>query len=175
MKKTFNDLILSRQACREFNDVALSKETVLEILKQAKLAPSACNSQPWKMYAVTTPENIEKTAIALGVNGHNKFLSKAKAFIVLAEKKAVLKPGVTFDGYHFVKYDIGQISAYITLSAKSLGVDSCIIGMVDQNLIKDAVGLCDGEICNIAIALGYSDIPVRDKIRKTDDQVFTII
>ncbi len=175
MKEFFNDLILSRQACREFNDAPLLRDTVIEIVKQAKLAPSACNSQPWKMYVVTSPERMEKTAIALGVNGHNKFLSKAKAFIVLAEKKATLKPGVFYDGYHFVKYDIGQICAYITLSAKCLGVDSCIIGMVDQKLIREAVGLGDDEVCNIAVALGYSDIPVRNKNRKPDSEVFTVL
>lgn len=166
MENYFSNLVRSRQACREFNDKPLEKTTVLEIANLATLSPSACNSQPWKMYVVTNGENLLKTAEALGVNGHNKFLNKAKAFIVLAEKQAVLKPGVTFDRYHFVKYDIGELLAYITLAAESVGVSSCIIGMVDQNLINSAVGLSDGEVCNVAVALGYSDIPVRDKKRK---------
>ena len=122
------------------------------------------------MYLVTEPERLKLTANALGVNGHNKFLSGAKAFIVLAEKSATLKPGVRFDRNHFVKYDIGELLAYITLTAESMGVSSCIIGMVDQNLITDAVGLADGELCNVAVALGYSDISVRDKKRKPLDE-----
>ena len=175
MKETFSKLVNTRQSCRDFNDLPLSAQTVKEIAKQAMLAPSACNSQPWNMYVVTSPERVEKTAVALGVNGHNKFLSKAKAFIVLAEKAAVLKPGVKLDRYHFVKYDIGQLSAYITLTAKSFGVETCIIGMVDQNLIGDAVGLKDGELCNIAIALGYSDCALRTKIRKPEEEVITLL
>ena len=175
MKESFSKLVNERQACRQFNDKPLSVETVKEIVTQAILTPSACNSQPWKMYAVTSPEKVKETAVALGVNGHNKFLSKAKAFIVLAEKQAILKPGVTFDGHHFVKYDIGELLAYITLTAKSMGVESCIIGMVDQELIGSAVGLKPGELCNVAIALGYSDIPLRQKIRKNFDEVIEII
>lgn len=166
MKEYFEQLVKSRQSCRDFNDKPLDKATVEEIASLAALAPSACNSQPWKMYLVTEPERLKLTADALGVNGHNKFLSGAKAFIVLAEKSATLKPGVRFDRNHFVKYDIGELLAYITLGAKSMGVESCIIGMIDQNLIGDAVGLDDGEICNVAVALGYSDIPLREKKRK---------
>jgi len=52
-------------------------------------------------------------------------------------------------------------------------VSSCIIGMVDQNLITDAVGLSDGELCNVAVALGYSDIPVREKKRKPLAEIIT--
>lgn len=175
MNDFFNNLILNRQSCRDFNDLPLDKQTVLDIVEAARLAPSACNSQPWKMYAVVSPDKIELTAAALGVNGHNKFLSKAKAFIVLAEKQAVLKPGVKFDRNHFVKYDIGELIAYITLAAESKGVKSCIIGMIDQNLIGSAVGLKEGEVCNVAVALGYSDTPLRDKKRKPVDEVITIV
>ncbi|MBQ3116366.1 MAG: nitroreductase family protein [Clostridia bacterium] len=175
MKEHFEQLVKNRQSCRDFNDKPLEKETVTEIARLAMLSPSACNSQPWNMYVVTSPEKVHKTAIALGLNGHNKFLSGAKAFIVLAEKQATLKPGVRFDRNHFVKYDIGELLAYVTLSAKSMGVDSCIIGMVDQALIGDAVGLKEGELCNVAVALGYSDTPLREKKRKLESEVIEIV
>ena len=175
MKDFFENLILNRQSCRDFNDLPLSEETVIEIAKKAMLSPSACNSQPWKMYVVTSPEKVKQTAVALGLNGHNKFLSKAKAFIVFAEKQAVLKPGVKFDRNHFVKYDIGELVAYATLAAESMGVKSCIIGMIDQKLIRNAVGLADCELCNVAVALGYSDTPIREKKRKPFDEVVTTL
>ena len=175
MKECFTKLVNERQACRSFNEKPLDKQLVYEIAKQSALAPSACNSQPWKMYVVTDEEKIKQTALALGSTGHNKFLTKAKAFIVLAEKTAVLKTGVTFDGNHFVKYDIGELLAYITLTAKSMGVETCIIGMVDQNLIGSAVGLKENELCNVAVALGYSDSELRTKVRKKIEDVIEIL
>lgn len=175
MENYFETLVKTRQSCREFNDKPIEKQTLEKIVELSRLTPSACNSQPWKMYVVTEPERLNLTAQALGLNGHNKFLSGAKAFIVLAEKSAILKPGVRFDRNHFVKYDIGELLAYITLSAKSLGVESCIIGMVDQTLIGNAVGLEEGEICNVAVALGYSDIALREKKRKPTDEVIKLI
>ena len=171
----FEKLVNTRQSCRNFNDKPLEVDTVEKIARLALKAPSACNSQPWKMYVVTSPEKVKETAVALGLNGHNKFLSGAKAFIVVAEKQATLKEGVKFDRNHFVKYDIGELIAYITLGAKSLGVETCIIGMVDQNLIGAAAGLGEGELCNVAVALGYSDIPIRDKVRKPVEEMMTII
>ncbi len=175
MENYFERLILERQSCRNFNDKPLDKELVVEIARKAMLAPSACNSQPWKMYVVTDPERVKETAIALGLKGHNKFLSGAKAFIVPAEKQATLKEGVRFDRNHFVKYDMGELIAYITLTAKSMGVETCIIGMVNQKLIGPAAGLSDGELCNVAVALGYSDSPLRKKTRKKESDVIEII
>ena len=175
MKDSFSALVNARQSCRKFNDKPLSVETVKEIAKQAMLAPSACNSQPWKMYLVTSPEKVELTALALGSKNHNKFLTEAKAFIVFADRIATLKPGVKFDRNYFVKYDVGELIAYVTLTAKSMGVESCIIGMVDQELIGKAVPLKADEHCNIAVALGYSDNPLRQKIRKKESDVIEII
>ncbi len=175
MKESFSALVNSRQSCRNFNDKPLSIETVKEIAKQAMLAPSACNSQPWKMYLVTSPDKVELTALALGSKSHNKFLANAKAFIVLADRVATLREGVKFDRNHFVKYDVGELIAYITLTAKSMGVESCIIGMVNQELIVKAVPLKEDEHCNIAVALGYSDSPLRKKVRKDEKAVIEIV
>ena len=172
---SLEELIKTRQSCRDFNDKPLEKETVEKIAELAMLAPSACNSQPWKMYLVTTPEKVTETAIAVGMKGHNKFLNKAKAFIVFADQQAALKPNVKFDRNHFVKYDVGELIAYVTLIAKDMGVESCIIGMVDQKLIVPAVGLKKGEICNIVVALGYSDIPIREKKRKKKEDIIQFV
>ncbi len=162
----FSKLVMSRQACREFNDKPLSRETVDKIVELSRFAPSACNSQPWKMY-VACGEMVEKITPTLVEKGVNTFLDKAKAYIVLAEKAATLKPSAEkkFSRMHFVKYDVGELAAYITLTAQSLGVANIVIGWVNLDELKDVVGMDEGEECRLVIALGYSDIPVRDKIR----------
>ena len=173
MKDYFENLVLSRQSCRDFNDKPLEKEKVDKIVQLATLSPSACNSQPWKMYVITDQDKLGAVAESLQDRGHNLFTSGAKAFIVLAEKDATLKETISsrFSSDHFVKYDIGELTAYITLAAESMGVSSCIIGWVNQEKLKSAVGLADGEIANIVVALGYSDIPVRAKKRKTAEEI----
>ncbi len=175
MKETFKKLVLNRQSCRDFNDKPLDKTTVEEIASIAMLAPSACNSQPWKMYLVTEPTKVLAVAKSLQDRGHNSFADGAKAFIVISEKDATLKEVVStrFRSDHFVKYDIGELTAYITLAAESMGVKSCIIGWINQDALKTAVNMPDGEVSNIVVALGYSDTPLREKKRKSLQEVIT--
>lgn len=177
MKESFTQLVKTRQSCRDFNDVPLEKKVVLEIAEQAMLAPSACNSQPWKMYVVTDEQKLKEVGKALQDGGHNKFTQKAKAFIVVSEKDATLKESIStrFNRWHFVKYDIGELIAYITLTAESMGVKSCIIGWVNQAKLKAAVDMPQSEIANLVVALGYSDCPVREKKRKDVSDVITVL
>lgn len=175
--KDFEQLILTRQATRDFNDKPLDKEVVLQIAKATMLAPSACNSQPWKLYCVTSPEKVEEVTKAVQGKVQNRFLDKAKAYICFADQMATLKPEamVRFDRNHFVQYDVGEAVAYATLCAETLGVKSCIIGWVDKEKISKALSLSEKEVCNVVVALGYSDAPIRKKVRKDQEKVIVEI
>ena len=48
----FTQLVLDRQSCRDFNDKELARETLDKIVDLSLNTPSACNSQPWKLYVV---------------------------------------------------------------------------------------------------------------------------
>jgi len=169
------ELILSRQSCRDFSNEPLDKETMEKIVDLARFSPSACNSQPWKMYCAIKQEDLDKIAPCLQDDGVNAFTSKAKGFICITEQDAVLREGVNYSPNHFVKYDIGELIAYITLTAKSLGVESCIIGCVNSEKLKNVLNYSDKEQCLIVIALGYSDIKIRSKVRKDKEKVVSIL
>lgn len=166
--KEFKTLVKNRQACRSFTDEKIKKEDINEILDVALLAPSACNSQPWRVYCVTNDDKVKDVAACLQDNGFNAFTSKAQAFFVLAETSATLKPGISAKvaNNKFVEYDIGELTAYITLAATAKGLDTCVIGWINQEKLKAALNLSDEEKCNIVIALGYGDAPLREKVRK---------
>lgn len=171
--ENFTELVKTRRSCRSFNDKPLDKETVYRIADLARLAPSACNSQPWKMYCVTDEARVEKVREALSEGGMNSFLSGAKAFIAAAETSpSDLKANVAkrFSTDRFVKYDVGELVAYLTLGAKSAGVESCIIGWVNEGKLRSALDLPEGESCAVVVALGYSDTPVPQKIRKAESE-----
>ncbi len=177
MFENFSLLVNNRQSCRDFNDKPLDKETLDKIVSLGLLAPSACNSQPWKLYVVTEENTRKKVARTLQDMLMNKFTNKAQAFIVLAECNATLKLGASlkFDRNHFVKYDIGQICAYLTLAAESLGVSSCIIGWINEKALKQAVSIPEDQNCSLVIALGYSDIDKRKKSRKDKETLVELI
>lgn len=177
MLNNFETLALARQSCREFSDKVLEKETLDKIMQIAMLAPSACNSQPWRMVCAFEKTSVDAVCDCLQEKGHNKFLSGAKAFIAVVNKNATLKDTVQskFDRNRFVKYDVGELIAYLTLGAKDLGVDSCIIGWMNEEKLSSVLGLEENEKCEIVVALGYSDILIREKKRKTKEEVVRYI
>ena len=167
MSKKFAELIKERQSCRTFSDKTVEKELLYEIIADAINAPSACNSQPWRVFVTNTESENDKMRNCLQDNGRNKFLDKAKAFIAIYETDGVsLKTGteLKFSSDHFVEYDVGEFVAYLTLSAKDKGLGSCIIGWVNNEKMNAAFNL-SGK-CNIVVAFGYEKDPtVRKKTR----------
>ena len=169
-------LIETRQACRDFDGKKVDMQTLEKICDLARLSPSACNSQPWKMHIVNDGQIFNEVMDALTKGGRNQFLKQAGAFICLSEKANALKPDVEkkFGISFFVQYDIGELIAYITLIAESLGVKTCVIGWMDGDKMGKVLELKDKERCNIVVALGYSNAPIREKKRKSKEEVVII-
>lgn len=172
----FEELAEKRQSCRDFLEKPVEKEKLEQLAKIASLAPSACNSQPWKMYFVSG-EKAKAVAPCLQDLGMNKFTAKAPAFIVVTEIPAVLKPGANrkFSTDHFVKYDVGQLVAYLTLESKNIGLDTCIIGWINEKNLRAVIGYPETENCSIVIAVGYSECELRKKIRKSLEETTVFI
>ncbi|HAL86508.1 MAG TPA: hypothetical protein DCM31_06320, partial [Deferribacteraceae bacterium] len=51
-KMTYMEIVKGRYSCRSYKSDEISKEDMEYILECARLAPSACNLQPWKIYIV---------------------------------------------------------------------------------------------------------------------------
>lgn len=167
--KDFLDLVSKRQSTRGFSDKKIPRDVLEKIAELCRLCPSACNSQPWKMYFVDSPNMVGQVVKCFQGENRNLFTSTASAVVVIAEVMPNnLKPDVAkhFSTDFFVKYDVGELLAYITLSAKSLGVDSCIIGWIDKDKLKQTLNADDTERFGVAVVLGYSDAPLREKTRK---------
>ena len=171
------EVIKTRQSCRKFNGEKPPIELLKEIAELALLAPSACNSQPWKIYLVYDDEKVKEVAKSTQDFGMNGFASKAGAFFVIADQEAKLMVGssLKFDKNHFVKYDVGELIAYLTLICKEKGLETCILGWVNDKKLRKAVNYSEKETCNIVVAVGYSDIDVRKKSRKSADEKIIVI
>lgn len=158
MEKDLIKLYNERYSCRNFNGKKIDKNIIYDIIDKARLAPSACNSQPWRVLITCDEKENALIRQATQVDGKNKFLDKASAFIVILETEAVLKPGMErlISNDKFVKYDIGEFVAYLTLYAQSKNISNIIIGWLDDKILKDNFNL-EGYSCSLVVALGYSD------------------
>ena len=170
---SFKDLALKRQSYRKFLEKPVEKEKLEQIVEIAHYAPSACNSQPWKMHVVCEPEMVKDLSACLRDFGMNQFTKEVPAFIVVSEVDAKLAVGskLKYDNNHFVKYDVGQLIAYITLAAEDLGLSTCILGWLNNKKIASLLNFEENELANVVIAVGYSEAPTRQKVRKEIDSI----
>jgi len=53
---SFYDLIERRRSVRRYQETSVSEESVRRVAEAARLAPSACNNQPWHLFVVRDPE-----------------------------------------------------------------------------------------------------------------------
>lgn len=177
MFENFSKLARERQACRNYIDKKVEQDKLDKIMELALLAPSACNSQPWKLCLVSTEEKVNAVRETLQTEEHNKFLDNVSTFIAVIEQNATLRKDVDekFDNNRFVKYDVGELIAYLTLSAKALGLDTCVIGWMEEENLAKIIGLESNEKCKLVVAIGYSNDPLRKKIRKPKEEKIKII
>lgn len=173
----FNELILKRESCRNYNGKQVNTDTILKCVDAARLAPSACNSQPWKYYIVNDEKNAEKVRMCIQPNGANKFTDSCPAFAIVTEQEATLKPHVAErikNRQKWAENDIGISVAHYCLQASDLGLGTCIIGLVDEEKLKSFFNI-DGKV-RLVIATGLSDDDTpRAKVRKSLDDVCEII
>ena len=91
------EFVSTRQSVRAYDaDRPVEKEKIQRIVEAARLAPSACNAQPWHLIVVDEPELKNKVADATSarVLGMNHFTKQAPVHIVLVEEKVNLSSGV---------------------------------------------------------------------------------
>lgn len=169
----FTEIAQARQSCRSYcPEREVETEKLEQILETARLAPSACNGQP---YFVTVCKGDTARAVAKAVQGMgmNKFATDAPVMLVLSEKPYVATAalGAKVKGNDYRSLDIGILAAYITAEATALGLGSCILGWLDDAKIREMCDL-DGAV-RLVISLGYAKDgdPLRPKKRKSIDQL----
>ena len=170
----FTEIALTRQSCRSYDETRDVEQEKLEaILESARLAPSACNSQPYH-FTVCRGETAKAVAAATQGMGMNKFSSQAPVLIVISEadynKTAAM--GAKVKGNDYRSIDIGIATAYLTAEATAQGLSACILGWLDDSKIRK---ICDiDQPVRLVITLGYAkDEALRNKKRKDMSELVT--
>ena len=132
-----------------------------------RLAPSACNGQPYR-FTVCRGETASLVAKATMGMGMNQFAKGAPVTIVISEEpyvaSAALGAKVKKNDYRSI--DIGIAAAYLTAEAAAEGLGTCILGWFDDGEIRK---ICDlDHPVRLVITLGYAKEgdPLRPKKRK---------
>ena len=153
----FLEIANTRQSCRSYDEArAVEPEKLEKILEAARLAPSACNSQPYLLTVCTGEKAKEVALLTRGMGGMNKFAVQAPVCIVVSEgaynRTAAL--GAKVKGNDYRSIDIGIMTAYLTAEATAQGLSTCILGWLDDEKIRKAIGT--NSATRLVITLGYA-------------------
>lgn len=164
----FTEIAEARQSCRSYDpERDVEEEKLCAILRTARLSPSACNGQPYRI-TVCRGDAARRVAKATQGMGMNKFATDAPLMLVLSEEpyvaSAALGARVKKNDYRSI--DIGILAAHITLEATAQGLGTCILGWFDGEQIGKICGL-SGDV-RLVVTLGYpkAEDRLREKKRK---------
>ena len=172
----FTTIAQTRQSCRRYDPTrAVEDEKLQAILESARLAPSACNGQPYHL-TVCRSGTAKRVASAVMGMGMNKFAADAPIMIVISEEPYVATAafGAKVKGIDYRSIDIGIVAAYITAEAAAQGLETCILGWLDDEKIRAICGL--ERPVRLVITLGYAPegYPLRKKQCKELSELVTM-
>ena len=168
MNETLNT-IMERYSCRGFADTPLTEEQIKALTEAALASPSGMNRQPWHISVVTDKKLIEeidaegigifaaaedKTAYEMFKSRGGKLLYNAPCMMMISQ-----------DGSDMAKMDCGILSQNVALAAHSLGLGSCICGVISVPLsgprgeeFKKSLKFPEGYEFGISILLGTAEV-----------------
>ena len=170
---SFKDLVLKRESCRDYDGRPVPHDVLLDIMKTACLAPSACNSQPWKLIAAEgeVAKQISRDIIK---SGRNQFCENVGSFIVLCETPATLRAFVNKESQYYAQMDLGMMTMALTLAAADAGLSTCILGLFDEDSVRKTLNIPAEIPIRLIISVGYAAKEgVRDKIRKDESETIS--
>ena len=146
----------------------VEEEKILQCIESARLAPSACNAQPWR-FVVVNDINIKEQLVEKATAGIYKFSKKVLSqapviIIVIADVESFLsKAGSLIQDTRFYLIDIGIACEHLVLQATELGLGSCYIGWFSEKGIKKVLNIPKKYKIPLLICLGYPDNTYKEK------------
>lgn len=175
----FLDLVKKRTSVRTYAEKTVEREKLERCLEAARLAPSACNSQPWTFVLVDEPELTKKLAEATfsAIAPFNKFVLQSKAIlaIVMEKPSALSQIGGRIKNKDFYLIDIGIAAEHFCLQAAEEGLGTCMLGWFNEKEAQQLLNIPRSKRIGLLISIGYpKDIELKQRPRKAFQDVVKI-
>lgn len=169
---TLDEIIKSRRSIRKYQDKTVPRELIEQCLEAARLAPSACNSQPCRFVILDdkATKNSFCENVFTGLYANCKNLGMNASVLIAVCTKAggniTTRLGQVISGTKFYLIDTGIAVEHLVLKAQDLGLGTCWIGWFNTKKAKKFLKLPFDVKCEILIALGYPDEEPSPRPRK---------
>lgn len=162
---TFLELCNARYSCRAYRPDAVPADKLDYVLTCARLAPSACNRQPWRLRIVTDAARLGE----LHACYDREWFSTAPAVIVVSVRhdEAWVRKG---DGKDHADIDASIITEHICLAAAEQGLGTCWVCNFDAPRVHTLLGLDAAEEAIALIPIGLPADTAPAKRRKATEE-----
>lgn len=175
VKTQFLELVNNRISVRKYLDKPVEREKIECCLEAARLAPSACNSQPWSFVVVDDAEtkNILCDRIFTGPYRMNSWAGQAPVMVVVVSEKSrfFAAVGGLVRNTRYYLIDIGIAVEHFVLQAAELGLGTCWIGWFNEGKTKKILSIPHGKKIDVVLTMGYPAHTEKNRIRKPMSEI----
>lgn len=147
---TFLELAKARYSVRKFKNDMIEDVKLNAILEAGRVAPTACNNQPQKIYVVKSEENRGKLAEVC------RYTFDAPVILVIGYDKERDWKNRRMPGYSSGETDAAIICTHMMLEAWEQGIGSCWVGAFSAPAVEKALGLPENIRVTAMLPLGYA-------------------
>ncbi len=163
----FEEIIRKRTSVRKFSNKKLEKEKLDKILEAGRLAPTAKNNQPIKIYVVNSSEGLNKID-----NASRCRYGAQTVLIICGNKDEAYHKG----DYSTYEMDSCIVTTHMMLEATNIGVDNIWIESFDEDILREEFNIPNELVPVCLLPLGYKaeDCPINplhDKRKDINDIV----
>ena len=175
------DCIKTRRSIRRFSNREVCADLLADIVKIAAYAPSWKNSQTVR-YTAVLDKNL-KSRLAkecmMGFEYNIETACGAPAIVVVTTvngRSGYERDGsaTTSKGSHWQSFDAGIACQTFCLAAHEKGLSTVIMGIFEEEKVREVVCVPDGQSVSALIAIGYSDDAPAAPKRKSADELLTV-
>ena len=145
----FSQVIKERFSVRDYAPKAIESDKLAAILEAGRIAPTAANKQPQRIYVIQSSEGLEK------IRGITRCAFNAPVVLLFTcdeeeQWKSPLEPGFT-SGHQ----DVSIVATHMMLAAWDLGIGSCWVNFFPNTETAKAFGLPESEKAVLLLPIGY--------------------
>ena len=167
----FLSLVKQRQSVRKYANRSVDKDKLERCLEAARLAPSACNAQPWT-FIVVDDDRIKNRLADLTADRWlplNHWTKQAPVHIVIVVEPSNLtaRMGAKVKKRDFPWIDVGIAAEHFCLQAAAEGLGTCMLGWFKEDKVRALLHIPGAKRIGLIITLGYpANESIRPKNRK---------
>ena len=175
---SFLDLANRRYSVRNYAKTPVPQDKLNRCIEAVRLAPSACNSQPWKFVIVDDSGlagDLAKAAFE-GILDFNHFAFRAPVLVLIVSERQ--KIFAKFTGVvkkkNFSQMDVGIAAEHFCLQAAEEGLGTCMLGWFNERRVKRMLSIPRLKRVELIISTGFSaDEEIPRKQRKSTDEILS--